>query len=574
MMQHPRTDASSRRPLRLGGLCLALATAACYSGMNAADGESSGGGGGSSSHGGSEGGSQGEPTGTTGDAPVEVSPSGPTGLRLLTPTQYRNSVIDVLGDVAAPAVGQWRSSLAAAQGGVAAAGVEDYEAAALTVSAAVFADPEARLGLTGCTPTASAGDPCVAQVLTMLGRRAWRRPLSADEVARYGEVAVKVAALLDGDPWLGLQYAVAGLLQSPNFLYRVELGAPVSPEDPLYVRLDGYELASRLSYLVWNTTPDDELLDAAAAGELGGEEGIGAQVDRLFASPRARDGVIQLFVDMYDLDALLSLQKDAALLPAFTPTIGPAMRAEMVEVITDTVLGQRDYRRLFDTVTGFVDAELAAHYGVEPPPGGVGPVALPDTRGGLLTLAGFLAINSGEASTSPTKRGLIARRVLMCQTVPPPPPEVEAELPEPGDDTHKTKREQLEAHVSDPVCASCHQFTDPIGLALEHFDALGGFRATDQGLTIDPSGALDGKPFADAVELGALVAEHPAIGYCVVRNLYRYATGHIEQAHEEPLIGLLFAALSDSGHDLSAAVDALARSEGFRHATLSAKDAP
>lgn len=583
MMQHTVIDSeaharASGRHLRHGSLCLALASTlalACYSGLNAAGDGSSGGGDGSSGSGSSGDGSSGEAPGTTGDAPVELSPSGPTGLRLLTPTQYRNSVIDVLGDVAAPAVGQWRSSLAAAQGGVAAAGVEDYEAAALTVTAAVFGDPEARVGLTGCTPAASAGDPCVAQVITMLGRRAWRRPLTADEVARYAEVAASVAALLGGDPWLGLQYAVAGLLQSPNFVYRVELGTPVSPDDPLYVRLDGYELASRLSYLVWNTTPDDALLDAAAAGELDGEAGIGVQVDRLFASPRAQDGVIQLFVDMYDLDALLSLQKDALLLPAFTPTIGPAMRAEMVHVIADTVLVQRDYRRLFDTVTGFVDAELAAHYGVEAPPGGeFAPVSLPDTRGGLLTLAGFLAINSGEASTSPTKRGLTARRVLMCQTVPPPPPGVEAELPEPGDDEHKTKREQLEAHVNDPTCASCHQFTDPIGLALEHFDALGGFRATDQGLTIDPSGELDGRAFADAVELGGLVAEHPAIGYCVVRNLYRYATGHIEQADEEPMITLLVTALTENGHDLSTAVDALARSEGFRHATLSPKDAP
>jgi hypothetical protein len=230
---------------------------------------------------------------------------------------------------------------------------------------------------------------------------------------------------------------------------------------------------------------------------------------------------------------------------------------------------------LLDTDAGFVDAELAAHYGIAGPvDGSFAPVPLPDTRGGLLTLAGFLAINSGEASTSPTKRGLSVRRVLMCQTVPPPPPDVEAKLPEPGGGGPVTKREQLEAHVNDPVCASCHQFTDPIGLALEHFDALGGYRATDQGLPIDPGGELDGKAFADAVELGGLVAEHPAISYCVVRNLYRYATGHIEQAHEEPTIKLLFGALIESGHDLTAAIDALVRSEGFRYATLAPEDAP
>jgi len=539
---------------------------ACYQGAaDPIDGASSEGSGGSSDGG----------DGSSGDAPAEPHASGPTGLRLLTPTQYRNSVIDVLGATQAPTVGQWRSSIAAAQGGVAAAAVEDYEEAAHTITAEIFADPALRLQVTGCTPTASPGDPCVAQALATLGRRAWRRPLAADELARYAGVAVDAAGLLGGDPWLGLQYAVAGLLQSPNFVYRVELGEPVAAEDPLYVRFTGHELASRLSYLLWNTTPDDELLDAAAAGELADEAGTMAQVDRLLASPRAQDGLVQLFVDMFDLDALLSLQKDAVLLPAFTPTIGPAMREEMVRVIADTVVVQRDYRKLFATTDGFVNAELAALYGVPGVfDGEFTPVTLPLDRGGILTLAGFLAINSGEASTSPTKRGLTVRRVLMCQTIPPPPPGVEAELPEPGDGEPMTKRDRLEIHRSDPSCANCHQFTDPIGLALEHYDALGGFRATDQGLEIDPAGDLDGAPFTDAVALGALLGDHIAAGECVVRNLYRYATGHIEQYSEQPAIDLMVAGLTDNGHDLTAAVEALARSESFRHAILSPEDAP
>ena len=151
----------------------------------------------------------------------------------------------------------------------------------------------------------------------------------------------EVAQLLGGDAWVGLQHAVAGLLHSPNFLYRVELGAPVEPGSEL-LRLGGYELASRLSYLVWNSTPDEALLDAAAAGELDDPEGLGAQLDRLVADPRARSGLIQLFVDMLDLDVLLALQKDAELLPAFTPTIGPAMREELVRVIDDALFTQRD----------------------------------------------------------------------------------------------------------------------------------------------------------------------------------------------------------------------------------------
>ncbi len=499
----------------------------------------------------------------SGDA-TDAIPSGLTGLRLLTPTQYANSVVDILGDVAVEPVGQWRSSIAAAQGGVSPAGVEDYENASHEVTAALFADPTARMAVTGCTPQAVAGDACITEVITTLGRRAWRRPLTADELARYEALALQTAQLLGGDPWQGLQYAVAGLLQSPNFLYRVELGTPLSA-DPSRVRLDAYELASRLSYLVWNTTPDDALLDAAESGALDETDGLRAQIDRLLASERAREGTLQVFVDAFDLDALLSLQKDPVLLPAFTPTIGPAMRAELMAVIGDAVVDQGDLRRLFDTQDGFVDAELASLYGVDGSFGAdLSPVTLPPTRAGLLTRAGFLAINSGEASTSPTKRGLAIRLAVMCQTIPPPPPGVEAELPEPSGGEPTTKREQLDAHATDPSCVGCHSLTDPIGLALENFDALGGYRELDNGLVIDPSGELEGQPFADASGLGGVLAEHPLVAQCVIKNLYRYAVGHVEQEEEDEIVDQLVAALVDHEYDLRAAIETLVTSESFR----------
>ncbi len=523
-----------------------------------------------------EGSSGGDETPIDDDEDEEAPPAyGPTGLRLLTPSQYQNSVRDVLGDVEAQAVGQWRSSIAAAQGGLSSAAVENYEEASVAVTAALFADEQARLDFAGCTPSGSPADPCAASVVTSAGLRAWRRPLTQEEVERYTQLAAEVTALLDDDPWRGLQHAVAGLLQSPNFLYRVELGAPVDPAEPLYVRFDAYELASRISYLVWNTTPDAELLDAAERGELDDPAGFDAQVERLLDSPRSRDGIVQLFVDMFNLDTLYSLQKDEELLPAFTPTIGPAMRVELEQVIEDTVLTQGDLRRLFDTRGGYVNAELAALYGIE---GEFGddfvPVTLPETRGGLLTLPGFLAINSGEASTSPTLRGLTINEMLLCQNIPPPPPDVVPDLPEPGDDEPKTKRELLEQHVSDEACASCHKFTDAIGLALEHYDALGGYRATDNGLTIDPSGEFNGVAFNDAIELGELFADDDRITNCVVRHLYRYATGHVEQPEEQLTIAELYQELIDSGYDLTTAVDVMVHDEGFRFATLSPEDTP
>jgi hypothetical protein len=155
----------------------------------------------------------------------------------------------------------------------------------------------------------------------------------------------------------------------------------------------------------------------------------------------------------------------------------------------------------------------------------------------------------------------------MCQTIPPPPPEVEADLPDPIDGQPETKRQQLEAHATDPVCAACHSLTDPIGLALEHYDALGGWRETDQGLAIDPSGELDGMPFGDAVELGTHLAEHPQVAECMVKNLYRYAVGHIEQPEEDEAIDALVEVFEASGWDLSAVIAELGASEGFRIAT-------
>jgi hypothetical protein len=274
-------------------LVVAVATAAgCYDGTHGRGDDPTAGG---TTGGAVDGGEDESSTGDDGDA--SAVPSGPTGLRLLTPTQYQNSVVDVLGDVAAEAVGQWRSSIAAAQGGVSAAGVEDYEAAAFTVTAAVFGDEAQRTAVAGCDP---ADDGCTRSVVATLGRRAWRRPLTDQEIDRWVDVADSTAALLGDDPWVGLQHAVAGLLQSPNFLYRVEIGEP-DEDDPDRVRLDAFEVAMRLSYLAWNTTPDDALLDAAEAGDLDARKGLGKQVDRLLTSPRAREGTVQVFVDMFDL---------------------------------------------------------------------------------------------------------------------------------------------------------------------------------------------------------------------------------------------------------------------------------
>jgi hypothetical protein len=511
----------------------------------------------------------GAPPGATDEGPS--GPFAPAGLRLLTPMQYQNSLQDLFGDdLAIPAVGQWRSSIAAAQGGVSVTAVEEYEIAARDLCAAVFGDPARREALVGCEPAGDAADPCMRSFLETLGRRAFRRALDAEEVDRYAAVAVTATELL-GDPWRGVEHAVLGLLQSPSFLYRVELAEP-DPAQPARARYTDHEMATRLSYFVWNTTPDDELLAAADEGALSTEEGLRTQLQRLAASERARAGSVHFFSDLLDLDALLSVQKDTQWLPAFTATLGPAMREQLLRTIDSVVFdGDGDYRSLFDTRSTFVNAELASLYELE---GSFGDeleaVTLPESSGraGLLTLAGLLTMYSGEADTSPTLRGKFVRSVLLCQNIPPPPAGVNTTIPEPAPDELVTTRELLSRHQTDPSCSSCHQFMDPIGLALENFDAIGAWRQQQNGLTIDASGELDGAPFDNAVGLGRELKQHPDLALCLMRSLYRYASGHIEQGFEQQLVAEIADGFTAAGYQVPSAFELVALSSGFRFAAL------
>ncbi len=507
-------------------------------------------------------------TGTIEDPPDQKQKSaafspGPSSLRVLTPRQYARSVRDLLGaDVPVEEIGQWRSSIAAAQGGVAPALVKAYEQQALSVSEYVFGDDARRSKLVGCTPSPVADDDCTRDFLTSFGRKAWRRPLTTAELARYSGVASQIGVELGA--WRGLELAVAGLLQSPNFIYRVELGEPVKNQ-PERLAFSGFELASRLSYFIWGTTPDDALLDAAAAGELERPETLAKHVDRLLADERATEGTVEFYADLLDLDALLHLEKDAQHLTGVTPTLGASMREQLVR----TVSGVSDFRELFTTRNTFVNAELAALMDL---PGTFGSdfqavtLAADSPRAGLLTLPGLLAIHSGQADTSPTLRGKFVRTVLLCQTIPPPPPGVVTSLPAQPPDQLVTTRDLLGQHQTDPICAGCHARMDPIGLALESFDAIGRYRTTQNDLPIDTSGEIDGIEFADARGLSNALANHPDLGGCFVRKLYRYATAHIEGEGEEVVIASVQGQVESANDDVKAALRAIALSDGFRYA--------
>ena len=463
----------------------------------------------------------------------------PAVLPRMTSTQYRNALIDLFGaelpkTALEPDTNPYLFySIGAASTSLSELGVQQLEEAADRVTRTVFEDAERRLDITGCEPEAP-GDGCVESFLTSFGRRAFRRPLSAEEKARWRAVSLDLS---DGDAWLGLRMAVAGMLQSPHFLYRVELGEP-HPDNLDLLRYTSFEMASRLSFLLWNTIPDDALLDAAERGELLTQHGLEAQARRLLDDPRARDAVQDFFAQYFDLGRLDGLTRSVETYPAFTPTMPESMRTE-VKLLVDDLVNRRDadIRSVFSTRRTFVNSELAALYGVAAP-GATAvtfvPIELPadGPRAGLLTLGAFLAMNAHETDTSPTLRGKYVRERVLCETVPPPPGDVDIDLTQKEGEPPKTLRERLEQHRENPACASCHAFIDPPGFLFQHFDSAGAYRTDEHGYPIDATGDLDEKPLMGASDLAKLLENDARVGHCIVTQLYRHAQGRLDESSE------------------------------------------
>lgn len=505
-----------------------------------------------------------------GEAPA-VEPAGPV-LKRLTAVQYTNSIHDLFG--AAVVVPDSLEPDAAAEGllqvgagvnALSAYGVERYEDAAFSIVDQVFADPAMRAALVPCVPAGVQDDGCARTALDALGRRAWRRPLTPAELDRIVTIA-GVAATTLGDFDQGLGFGVAALLQSPHFVYRVELGED-DPEAPGQRRYSDWEMASRLSYFLWNTTPDDALLAAAEAGELTTDAGLAAQVDRLLGDARAREGLRAFFGDMLTLYELDDLNKDPTAFVHMSADVGPAAREETLQALDWLVMEEDgDYRDLFTTRTTFLDRKLAAIYGVPAPsPDGFGQTELPDDgrRRGLLGQVSFLALQSHPANTSVTRRGLFVREVLLCQPLPSPPAGLNTSIPE-ATEAAPTMRDRVEQHLADPSCAACHASMDPIGLGLENFDGLGGWRDSENGVVIDASGELDGVPFGDAWDLGQVLHDHPDTGPCLARTLFQYAGGHLVAAGETELLDWHAQGFAEAGYSVQFLIRDLVASPGFR----------
>ena len=503
---------------------------------------------------------------------VEVAPPPSPVLVRLTDAQYRATVRALFGaDVALPPSLEPDLSvhgLLAIGAGVASAsprGVELYFDAARSIAAQLVATDEGRAAIADCDPGLTVDDACLGGVVTSWGRRIWRRPLTEEESARVLKVAAGAAETLD-DAWAGVEYALATLLQSPHFLYRVELGED-DPGDPGLRRHTSLEMAPRLSYFLWNSTPDDTLLDVAEQGLLVTDEGVSAQVERMLTDPRARDAVKAFFSQWLRLELLDDLQKDPNVFKHFDPDLGAMAREETLRLVEHMVFEEEaDYRDLFRTRTTFVNRRLAAIYNIPAPvDDGFGMTVLPASgqRRGLLGHVSFLALHSHPVASSPTLRGLFIREHMLCDEIPSPPSNLNTAIPEP-DETAQTMRERLLVHMQEPSCSGCHEVLDPPGFGLESFDGIGRFRVLDNGGVIDASGWIDDLEYDDAAGLTEVLATHPRLVSCFVETMYGYATGHTAGDGEVELMDALADRFAAEGHRVLSLMAAIAVSPGFR----------
>jgi hypothetical protein len=436
---------------------------------------------------------------------------------------------------------------------------EQYVVAAEEISASAAENPDALLGC-----SLSQGEVCVSGFIDSFGKRAWRRPLTTTEQTELLQLFTS-----EVDPSDGLRILLQAFLTSPHLLYRLEFGAPVAGEP--YSALTSWEVASRLSYFLTGSMPDEALLEAAESDDLITEAGVEAEARRLLALPAARDNVAAFFAGWLNLFAVERLQRDAEDFPNWDSQLPPLFYDETRAFATHVVFdGAGDFGTLLTASFTFGDPALAQYYGgtAGPSEAGLARIDLPpDQRAGLLTQASFLATHSKEIQTDPVKRGKFVRERMLCQGIPAPPADLVFTAPtiEPG----STTREWFAQHEEDPGCATCHLLIDPIGLAFEHYDAIGQWREQEQGADIDASGDLTATdvsgPFDGVVEMASRLAQSEMATECFARYWFRFAFGRGEGDEEAARLATITNAFTGADRRVQELLVAITLSPDFRY---------
>jgi hypothetical protein len=435
--------------------------------------------------------------------------------------------------------------------------LEKYLEAADKVVPAAFGNGAIRGRLLPCDPADAA---CARRTLAAFAERAFRRPASDADLAPYLGLVELARKQGDGAD-VGVQLAMKAMLVSPAFLYRIEPDPPAGTTRGL----DGWELASRLSYFLWSSMPDDELFARARAGTLTNPAEIADQVRRMLADRKGRMLVENLAGQWLYTRQIPELNPDPGLFPepAFDAELRESMRAETHLYLREILLGDHSALELLKSDFTFANKRLAQHYGL-PQANDLGDdlekVTLGDgPRGGVLGQAGWLTLTSHPDTTSPTKRGKWIVSELLCQAPPLPPPGADTlPLRTPG----LTLRQRLAQHASVEPCRSCHLAFDPLGLGLENFDAIGRWRDQDEGAAIDASGVVPGTDLAfdGPAALAAALQKDPRFPRCLVRKLLTFALGRGMEPSDGPAIDYLSAAFVGDGYRFRTLVETIAGS--------------
>lgn len=511
----------------------------------------------------------------------------PLSLQRLTHSQYNNSVRDLLGDQTQPAnqfpkedfIRGFKNQLDGQ--GISPLQAEAYGQAAERLARSVFRGGDQRKLLPISPKTATDADTA-QEFVKQFGLRTFRRPLSAGELSKYTQLLIKnarpqanVAASVD-DFFNGASVVIEAMLQSPHFLYRRGSTVDSQANANSLARPDPYATATRLAYLLWDTMPDQQLLEAAERDELSTSEQIEAHTRRLLSDPKSDQALHEFLSQWLRFDRVLSATRDRRRFREFNSEIASAMVEETTRLFDHLLKHDMNFMDFYTADYTFVNAPLARLYGLPEPSNDFQRVDYPaqSGRAGVLGHGTFLVSTSKPAETSPTARGIFVRNQLLAQEIAPPPPGVNSVLPEIAEDKPLTNRQRLEVHLNSEACASCHRLVDPIGYAFEQYDAIGGYhekvqfqfgtreKPVTKELDVDTSAFVAGLPdsqFSRPKELGKLLAASDASQRCIVKQYFRYAMGREETAADAPIIEAVFASFRDSGFKFRELVVALVK---------------
>jgi hypothetical protein len=504
---------------------------------------------------------------------VGMNAVGPRPLLRLTRREYNNTVRDLLGDTTHPADefpdDRDRAFLFRRSGLVA---TQDADLLRTTAEALAKTAIQTPSSVLPCD-AASGEDACAAKFIAEFGKRAYRRPLSDIETMRLTALYQNARATQKMTFNDAIETLLEGILQSPAFLYHWESPYEAPKLDGAVVQLGAYDVASRLSYFIWGTMPDQTLFDAAAAGKLTADADIAAQARRMLADDKAKDAATAFFREWLEIDQIAPLPKDAESYPDYDDELKGALLGG-TEAFARSVL--------FDG-GGKLETLLAADYtfsnqtlGKVYDNGATGTTFSKTTldasqRSGLLMEPSFLTLTGAPDGSNPVKRGKAVYTKLLCGVLPPPPPNVPPAKPatEGG-----TTRQRFAEHSQNECARGCHALMDPLGFAFERYDGIGRYRTMDNDQPVDSTGviSLDGveHSFADAVALTKILSTSDTVRSCFSKQWFRFAMGREETDGDAPSLAAIATAFATNQFDMRDLAPAIAASRSFRYRSLAA----